>query len=309
MMNWKKIGVIFCPSGNFPWMYSHASVPFVEPMTNDLIKVYFSSRDKGNRSSIGWVILSINQPREVIKISEQPILAPGQPGFFDSDGVMGCELIQLRNKFYLYYIGWNLGKDIPFRNAIGLAIRTSDHSEFNRISNGPILDRSIYDPCFVASNCVIQKDGLYYMYYLSCTQWVKIENAYQHKYHIKIATSLDGVNWDRSGSIAIDFADADEYAISVPRVLYFRDSYKMWYSYRSMSNPKKYRIGYAESKDAIHWNRLDHLVGLDVSSEGWDSEMICYPYVFKHGTNLYMLYNGNGYGKSGFGMAVLENYI
>ena len=47
-------------------------------------------------------------------------------------------------------------------------------------------------------------------------------------------------------------------------------------------------------------------MGMDVSPNGWDSEMICYPYVFDHGRNRYMLYNGNGYGKTGFGLAVLE---
>jgi hypothetical protein len=43
----------------------------------------------------------------------------------------------------------------------------------------------------------------------------------------------------------------------------------------------------------------------DVSEEGWDSEMMCYPYVFDHKGERYMLYNGNGYGKSGFGIAKL----
>ena len=44
-----------------------------------------------------------------------------------------------------------------------------------------------------------------------------------------------------------------------------------------------------------------------MSAEGWDSEMICYPYVFEHRGRFFMLYNGNGYGKTGFGVAVLEN--
>jgi hypothetical protein len=44
--------------------------------------------------------------------------------------------------------------------------------------------------------------------------------------------------------------------------------------------------------------------GIDVSDDGWDSEMIEYPFVFKHDGLRYMLYNGNGYGRSGFGLAV-----
>jgi len=34
--------------------------------------------------------------------------------------------------------------------------------------------------------------------------------------------------------------------------------------------------------------------------------MICYAYVFKHNGYLYMLYNGNGYGASGLGLARLN---
>ena len=68
-----------------------------------------------------------------------------------------------------------------------------------------------------------------------------------------------------------------------------------------------YRIGFASSRDGFKWDRNDALAGIDVSSEGWDSEMICYPYIFEHRGRFYMLYNGNGYGKTGFGLAVLEN--
>jgi len=56
----------------------------------------------------------------------------------------------------------------------------------------------------------------------------------------------------------------------------------------------------------LKWERDDGLSGIDVSPRGWDSEMICYRYVFEHGSHRDMLYNGNGYGKTGFGLAVLE---
>jgi predicted GH43/DUF377 family glycosyl hydrolase len=76
----------------------------------------------------------------------------------------------------------------------------------------------------------------------------------------------------------------------------------MWYSYRGRS----YRIGYAESDNGIEWVRKDEEVGIDVSESGWDSEMIEYPYIFDHEGQRYMLYNGNGYGRTGIGLAVLE---
>ena len=79
----------------------------------------------------------------------------------------------------------------------------------------------------------------------------------------------------------------------------------MWYGHRGSA----YRIGYAESVDGIRWIRKDDQAGIDVSPNGWDSESIEYPCYFTHGTSKYLLYNGNAYGKTGFGLAVLESEI
>jgi len=78
--------------------------------------------------------------------------------------------------------------------------------------------------------------------------------------------------------------------------------YKMWYSHRGQS----YRIGYAESANGIEWERKDAHSGIDVSESGWDSEMIEYPYVFENEGTHYMLYNGDGYGRTGIGLAVFD---
>lgn len=79
----------------------------------------------------------------------------------------------------------------------------------------------------------------------------------------------------------------------------------MWYCHRGRDYG--YRIGYAESADGREWMRRDEDAGIDVSPEGWDSEMIAYPFVFDHDGSRYMLYSGNGFGRDGMGLAVLES--
>jgi predicted GH43/DUF377 family glycosyl hydrolase len=165
------------------------------------------------------------------------------------------------------------------------------------------LDRNDCDPYFVASSCILVENGFWRMWYLSCVGWGLEDGKPKHRYHIKYAESFDGVDWRRDGVVCIDFGSEAEYAISRPCVLKEGGVYRMWYSYRGES----YRIGYAESEDGIHWTRKDDLVGLDVSESGWDSEMIEYPYVFDHNGERYMLYNGNGYGKTGIGLAILDH--
>jgi ribosomal protein L24E len=88
--------------------------------------------------------------------------------------------------------------------------------------------------------------------------------------------------------------------MSKPCVLKDGEVYKMWFCSRG----ERYRIRYAESPDGLVWTRIGAQDKIDVSSEGWDSDMIEYPCVFDHGARRYLLYSGNGYGREGFGIAV-----
>ena len=141
------------------------------------------------------------------------------------------------------------------------------------------------------------------MWYGSNLKWGKEQHEMQHV--IKYAESLDGIHWNRTNFIAINLEHPNEYAISKPFVLYEDNLYKMWYSYRANGVINTYRIGYAESKDGLNWTRKDEEVGIDVSEDGWDSDMICYPSILDYANKKYMLYNGNGYGRTGFGIAQL----
>lgn len=299
-MKWRKLGLVFCPSGETVWMQSHAAVPIAESLGGDFFRIYFSSRDKTNKSFTGYAVIDINRPNKIVELSASPALSPGGLGEFDDSGAMATWLTHQGEKKYLYYIGWNLGVTVPFRNSIGLAI-CKNGEIFERYSNGPIVDRSMIEPHFCASCCVIPGQDIWRMWYLSCTGWKLRNGKPEHSYHIKYAESADGISWRRDGIVAIDYLHEREYAISRPSVISDPDCWRMWYSTRGES----YRIGYAESVDGRRWNRLDALVGLDVSANGWDSEMIEYPFVFDHKGQRYMLYNGNGYGKTGFGLAVL----
>lgn len=140
------------------------------------------------------------------------------------------------------------------------------------------------------------------MWYGSTITWDAGNNEMIHV--IKYASSKDSISWKRHG-IAIPYEIGMAQAFSKPSVVVDNGIYHMWFSYRS-GQGTKYRIGYAHSRDGLNWEREDGNSGIDVSESGWDSEMICYPFVFDHKGERYMLYNGNGYGKTGFGLAILE---
>ncbi len=298
-MQWHKLGQIFAPERQYPWMVSHAANPVAEHLHGDVFRIYFSCRDGQNRSHIGFLDVDLREPANILDIASQPVLAPGDPGTFDDSGVsLGC-LLSHNGQKYLYYVGWNLGVTVPWRNSIGLAIYNPDTQMFERYSLAPILDRNAVDPYSLSYPFVLRERRRYHMWYGSNLSWGRLPQDMAHV--IKYASSRDGVHWQREGHIAISFKDASEYAISRPCVLRDGALYKMWYAYRGAS----YRIGYAESRDGLHWERKDEQAGISVSPAGWDAEMVCYPFVFDHRGRRYLLYCGNGYGKTGFGLAVL----
>lgn len=300
MMKWKKLGLVFCPDNNYDWMVSHAANPVAENIEGDLFRIYFSCRDAQNRSSIGFIEIDITNPQKILKISDTPVLTYGELGLFDDSGTsMGC-LVNVNGKRYLYYLGWNLGVTVPWRNSIGLAISERLNSPFVKYSKAPVLDRNEIDPYSVSYPWVMKEDKHWKMWYGSNLRWGQKQEDMDHL--LKYAESEDGINWLRKGHIAINFKNQFEYAMSKPCVIKEHGIYKMWYSYRGNS----YRIGYAESQDGLNWQRKDEKVGIAVSAEGWDSQSIEYPNVFIHNEQYYMLYNGNQYGKTGFGLAVLN---
>ena len=302
-MQWKKLGRVFVPDNHPPWMETHAANPVVEHLDEDIYRVYFSGRDNNNRSSIGYVDVDIKPPFKIIGVAPRPLVVPGERGMFDDSGVsLGC-IVNVEGRKFLYYLGWNLGVTVPWRNSIGLAIFNEKSGMYEKFGKAPLLDRCEVDPYTISYPYVMKDGNIYRMWYGSSLGWGK--DWMEMAFVIKYAESHDGIHWNREGHIALNFKSDKESAIARAFVLNEKEKYKMWYSYRGDS----YRIGYAESTDGVQWTRKDELAGIDVSDNGWDSEMIEYPHVFDHKDSRYMFYNGNGFGKTGFGLAVLEHNL
>ena len=300
-MKWEKLGLIFCPDGNSEWMYSHAANTVAEHIENDIYRVYFSCRTKENIASVGHIEIELKPPFNVLYIAEVPDLVKGNIGLFDDSGVSLSCIVNYGRKKYMYYLGWNLGVTVPWRNSIGIAEYDPNSQKFIKYSQAPLLDRCQVDPYSISYPYVLEDGDKFRMWYGSNLAWGKDQKDMAHL--IKYAESEDPLNWRREGDIALNFKNEQEYAMSRPHVIKEKGRYRMWYSYRGDS----YRIGYAESYDALNWERKDDIVGITTSKTGWDNESIEYPFIIDHKSERYMLYNGNSYGKTGFGIAVLED--
>lgn len=300
-MTWRKLGRIYMPSGHAPWAKSHAANPVAEHIEGDEFRIYFSTRDGDNRSSIAWIRINLNDPQAILETSKEPVLAPGPLGMFDDSGCsIGC-ITRVGERRFLYYMGWHLTVRVPWQNALGLAISDGPGEPFRRLSTFPVVPLSEEDPYTISYPWVLQEGGKFRMWYGSNLAWGSQKSDMRHV--IKYAESDDGIKWRRGDDIAINFAFDGEYAICKPCVIRERDGYRMWFCSRG----ETYRIRAAWSKDGREWTRdPDERAGIDVSGDGWDSEMIEYPCVFDHAGRRYILYAGNGFGATGFGLAVRD---
>lgn len=309
MLNWQYKNFIYAPSNNTPLMTSYAQLPTPWKIDENTFRFYFSSRDSLGQSRPFYLDYSM-QEQKVLQVNETPILELGSPGCFDDTGIMPSSIIEKDGKLYLYYIGWNQRKNISYQLAIGLAISDDGGKTFSKYSTGPILDRNIYDPIFCAAPCVHYDGSEFVMWYISCTGWPNVNSKLEPVYLVKRATSIDGITWQTSPEDCIPYKFDGE-AIGRPWVTYFSGQYHMLYSSRGsqayrQDNGEHYSIGYASSFDGITWARKDEQLNFKGSELPWDGEMQEYTAVFEYENELYIAYNGNTFGKTGFGIAKLE---
>jgi len=300
---WRKLGRVFTPAGDF----SHGSHPCAIHFEGNTFVVAFTRRDAQQRSNVFLSYATVAEGQFTLVGQPKLALRYGEPGYFDCDGVISACFVKHRGNVYLYYVGWQNLPESMWICDTGRAILDPGNLELRRQFQGPVLARDKTNPLFAAATAFHVSDDNWQTWYNSGVRWERIGHGWKHHYGIHHAESQDGIDWTCHPGMCLPFADEYEYAFGRPTVYRDGDTYLMWFAHRATRDIATYRIGFASSHDGRSWHRNDAISGIDVSAEGWDSEMICYPYVFEHRGLFFMLYNGNGYGKTGFGLAVLES--
>ncbi|MFH1612617.1 MAG: hypothetical protein ABIB46_02615 [bacterium] len=318
-MKWLKIGKIFDPTefnlSNNCFQYAQSPQALV---FDNFVRIYFSTREKDVKndkylSHISFVDMTKNF-KEIIKVSKNIVIELGKLGCFDEHGIFPMNVFRCRDKIYGYTCGWNRRVSVAVDTSIGFAISQDDGITFQKIGDGPILTSSLHEPCLVGDPFVNIFENTFHMWYIFGIHWKKFskEDAPDRVYKIGHATSKDGIVWEKEDGkqIITNKLNIDE-SQALPTVIKFDSKYHMFFCYRQSfdfreNKSRGYRIGYAFSDDLKTWIRDDKNVGIDVSEGEWDSDMQCYPHVFECDSKIYLLYNGNEFGKYGFGIAVLE---
>lgn len=319
MFKWKKLGKVFTPQEveGRSWLKEFAQAPSTL-VFDDFVRVYFSCRpppDENGQyvSYSAYVDLERANLFNVQHVSKQPILTLGGLGQFDEFGTYPVSVIRNGATVYAYYAGWTRCESVPFNVAIGMATSDNDGDSFTKLGCGPILSYSPDEPFVLSGPKIRRFNNIWYLWYIAGRKWKVVEGKAEPVYKIRMATSIDGIYWNKVNKDLIASRIEDDEAQASPDVFFANDKYHMFFCYRYSSNYRGkengYRIGYASSTNLIDWVRDDAKAGIDVSEAGWDDEMISYPHVFELDGRIYMAYLGNQVGRYGFGLAELDGKL
>lgn len=317
-MKWNKLGKIFDPSRyrlpNGCELFAQSPQALV---CDEHVRIYFSTRARDANgkflSHVAYVDMDHALSR-ILRVADHTVLPLGELGTFDEHGIFPINVLRHENKVLAYTTGWNRRVSVSVDTAIGLAVSTDGGRSFQRQGLGPVLAQSLHEPCLVGDGFVLHVGGQFHMWYIFGTGWKRysLDAAPDRTYKIGHAVSSDGVNWTKEEArrIVADRLGPDE-SQALPTVVEIDGRWHMFFCYRQSSdfrtNPDRgYRIGHAWSDDLSNWTRDDDQIPLSIEPGSWDSDMQCYPHAFKVGERVCLLYNGNEFGRHGFGLAVLE---
>jgi hypothetical protein len=315
-VRWDKLGRIFSPA---EYRLSENCFFFAKSpqalVYDEFVRVYFSSQKKtanGKYASYPRYVDFNKNFDKVLRISAGPVVQLGGLGDFDEHGIFPINVLRHQERILAYTCGWSRRVSVSIDMSIGLAISTDGGSVFSKYGNGgPIMTATHDEPFLVGDPFVKHLNGLFHMWYIFGVAWERSARAVEAErfYKIAHATSSDGIRWIRDGKHIIEARQASE-CQALPTVFYASGRYHMYFCYRNAfdfrTNPdNSYRLGYAYSDDLVNWQRDDAAAGIDVTQGDWDSEMMCYPNAFECDGSIFLLYNGNEFGRHGFGLARL----
>jgi predicted GH43/DUF377 family glycosyl hydrolase len=316
MFKWEKLGKVFDPRDHDTgsWMTEFAQSPSVLVFEKH-VQVYFCSRpapaeDGQYLSYLAFIDLDRADLFRVVNICAAPLLSLGAPGTFDEHGTSPAFVVRHGDEVRVYYSGWTRCESVRFNAAIGVAVSHDNGDSFVRLGDGPVLSYGPDEPFLLGSPRVKLFAGTWYLWYTAGRQWLMTDGRPEPVYKIRVASSEDGINWTKCGRDLVESKLGDYECQASAEVTFLDGRYHMLFSYRRSHDYKakegSYRIGYASSVDMLEWSRCDEMAGIDVSESGWDSESVSYPHVFLLDGETYMLYVGNGMGRTGFGLARLQ---
>lgn len=302
MFEWTKKGLVFETARHSvgAWMRHSALTPTPYRLDENIIRVYAGFRDDDGVSRIGYVDVRADDPAEIVRVSQKPVLDIGRDGCFDDNGMILGDIVDTPHGLHMIYVGFQQVAKAKFLAFTGLAVSNDGGDHFRRVQETPILDRARGRSTIAAIHSAICDNGRWRLWYAVGDDWEYIGGRPFPRYHIRYVEADDLTDIPREDRICL-LPQNDEYRIGRPRVYELGGKYVMYFTRGTISGG--YFPGVAYSEDGVNWHRHDDALGIALSAQGWDSRTLCYPALIRQHDTLLMFYNGNDMGVDGFGVA------
>ncbi len=311
---WRRMGLIIEPptSGDYEWWVDCAGIPTCMPFSDNLWRIWFAGVNIRGQRGILCADIDPGHGMKILEIRECPGLERGTSDAFDSAGLWPCSVMRVEGRIFLWYTGMRLVRDVPFQNAIGLAVSEDDGFTFKKVSSNPILPAGHEETDFVTSPFVERLDEKFVMFYSECTKWEHIAGRLESFYDLRVAYSSDGINWTKRKNPVISL-DGTPWAGIVRPWVDRSGKHRMWWSARGATDfrnasEQAYRLysapvsGVDIDKSAIE--QVNFVPAPE--NDEWDSWMQAYCSLVPYQGKLVLLYTGNNFGRQGFGYALSE---
>ena len=316
-MKWIKRGLLFNPHAH---ALPNGCVSFAQSpqalVCDDFVRIYFSTRARDASGQFLSHIAFVDVDRDVrtvLRTASAPVIGLGGLGTFDEHGIFPMHVMRAGSDIHAFTCGWSRRISVPVETAIGHAVSRDAGQTFERLGPGPVMGPTPEEPFLVGDPFVIERAGQWHMWYIHGVRWVESpgDPGPARVYKIAYASSTDGHHWTRGARGIVADVLGDDECQALPTVAQIDGRWHMYFCYRHATDfrtnaSRGYRLGHAWSADLVRWHRDDAAGGFEMSETGWDAEMVCYPHVFDCDGRYYLLYNGNAFGRDGFGVAELE---
>ena len=317
-LRWRRLGKVFDPreyalaSGCVEFAQSPQALVF-----DHFVRVYFSSRQRDATGKYLSHVCYADFSKDfatVLRVNREPVIPLGKLGCFDQHGIFPMHVVRHAGRLLAYTSGWTRRVSVSVDTGIGLAESLDNGRTFARAFDGPVLGAMLHEPFLVGDPFVLPAGGLLHMWYIFGVRWMRYATDVppDRVYKIGHATSGDGIRWaPRDGRQVIADSLHEDESQALPTVIRIGDRHHMFFCFRESSDfrtgaGRGYRLGHAYSDDLDIWTRDDEAGGMPLQGDGWDSRMMCYPHAFECDGRVHLLYNGNEFGRHGFGLAILE---
>ena len=286
--------------------YFQCPVPI--QLNSSTFRIFFSDRDLDNHSKIKYFDFCLAK-KEIISF-ENLVIDEKITNDFDRDGKIPSSILKIDEEYYLLYTGIKLGKKFPYHNSIGV-LKSHNLNTFHSLNNEPLIpSSSIKKNYFNSAGNLFLSKGIFYLFYSSCFKWEIISSKMEPSYNINLAKSNDlkSLRLCNNASPIVNFNDDDGGAVNFSIVkipdffLAFSCSRKKTL-YRDNAN-NAYKLLAFKSNDLYSWDPLE--IEYESSDSKWDNIMKCYPSAIIFNEKIYIFFNGNGFGKTGIGLAEVE---